>query len=138
MNDIYCLKIEVNIPGQMQLLDMILGVEHDMEEAHTWVLTMDYDKGFGDLPIFYITNFLDILENKYVRFGADRHPAGYDQHLALYEPAGRGVHGILARRDEPDGIGRHQVPYPLSCGCRGGNGTPDLAVRGVPVLRFRF
>ncbi len=65
MNDIYCLKIEVNIPGQMQLLDMILGVEHDMEEAHTWVLTMDYDKGFGDLPIFYITNFLDILKNKY-------------------------------------------------------------------------
>lgn len=65
MNDIYCLKIEVNIPGQMQLLDMILGVEHDMEEPHTWVLTMDYDKGFGDLPIFYITNFIDILKDKY-------------------------------------------------------------------------
>lgn len=65
MNDIYCLKIEVNLPSQFKLVDMILGVEHDVEESHTWVLTMDYDRSFGDLPIFYITNFINLLKDKF-------------------------------------------------------------------------
>lgn len=65
MSDIYCLKIEVNLPSQMKLIDMILDVEHDVEEPDTWVLTMEYDETFGDLPVFYIHNFISLLRGKF-------------------------------------------------------------------------
>lgn len=65
MEDIYCLKIEVDMPGQMKLIDLILDVEHDVEEAGVWVLTMEYEEAWSDLPLYYISNFMNILRGKY-------------------------------------------------------------------------
>lgn len=65
MDDTYCLKIEVEYPGQKKLIDLILDVEHDVEEVNSWVLTSEYDESFGDMPLYYISNFMDILSGKY-------------------------------------------------------------------------
>ena len=65
MNDTYFLKIEVDLPVQMKLIDSILDVEHDGEENGAWILSMDYDEVFGDLPIYYISNFVGLLKGKY-------------------------------------------------------------------------
>ena len=51
MNDTYFLKIEVDLPVQMKLIDSKLDVVHDGEEKGAWILSMDYDEVFGDLPI---------------------------------------------------------------------------------------
>ena len=61
MNDTYYLKIEVSLPTQVELIDSILEVKHDEEETGAWVLSMDYEPVFGDLPIFYISNFIGFL-----------------------------------------------------------------------------
>lgn len=65
MDDIYYLKIEVEIAEQIRLIDSILGVSHDVEEPLAWILSMEYDATFGDLPIYYISNFIHILEDKF-------------------------------------------------------------------------
>ena len=65
MNDTYYLKIEVSLPTQVELIDSILEVKHDEEETGAWVLSMDYEPVFGDLPIFYISNFIGFLKGKY-------------------------------------------------------------------------
>lgn len=65
MDDTYCLKIEVEYPGQKKLIDLILDVEHNVEEAEAWVLTMDYCESYGDLPLFYISNFMDMLRGNF-------------------------------------------------------------------------
>lgn len=64
MDDVYSLKIEVDVPGQLELIDLILEVEHNVV-SDGWELQMDYNEEFGELPIFYISNFLDILRGKY-------------------------------------------------------------------------
>lgn len=64
MDDIYSLRIEVSRSGQVELINRILGVTCNVA-SDCWELQTDYADTYYDVPILYITNFLNILEDKY-------------------------------------------------------------------------